>query len=548
MLNIMENEKNQPFMKASFTVLFIGQIIGFVGEFLSARTPLMWFWGILSFIPPFAICLSTTEKKYVLSSLLLFFVSQQAIWVFANQPWGFAFGSDAVNDLQTASILMDTNHFDLGLLGYTQRASYSYYPLVHLFGVVFSKATGISLSFIAVYIVPFISTALVSFALYGLNGTFFQLSGYARGFATLLFQTCFYYTAFQWQFIREIYAFPLTLFALWFSSRVANNFDKKDILLAALLIFAVILSHQMSSYLLFILLAVMTISFSVFRKNHRLWVLMIFTTLVLGLYTTFVTYSFSMTELGYTSNAIQAIFQRQEPVTVLRQASSSNVYLTYTYYIVLAALAFVGLVSLFRTKPRRWEKISIIVSLAAAFVFCVILRLSISANPWDWTYYMALRGTIWGFIGLSVAASLGIFALFKSKRARKAVVAGSLILICILAAGKFSQYSSLITSTDHTPVTLDRYIASEWLKTASTHGSNMLVASYKVDNDGFEASRSMAPYAFLREYFLDDYHNFSLTQYYGYIPFVGSSYEKYSVDPQVGLIYSNGDTEIGYKG
>ena len=548
-LKSMANEETNSPAKGVLALLLASQLFLFVGMYMSARTTLMWFYGIISFVPALLICLYTAKKKYVLPSLILLFISQQAIWIFANNPWGFAFGSDAVNDLHMATVLSETNHFTLGQLGYTQRLSYSYYPMVHLFAVTLSKVTSLPLNFIAVYIVPFTSTALVTIALYGLNGTFFKLSGRQKGLATLLFQASFFYTAFQWQFIREVYAFPLTLLTLWVASKVAADFDKKYVLLATLLIFAIVFSHQMSSYLLIVLLAVMTLSYSIFHRNHRLWILFFLTVVILGGYTRFVTMSFSTSQINYTLQGLQVIFDRSEAVTVLRRSSEFNLYLTYTYYLILAFTALVGILSFLRKKRRNWEAVSMIGFLTFAFLICVMLRLSISANPWNWAYYMALRGTIWGFVGISVAASAGIFVMFRLKNNKRAAILASVILIAVLAAGKFAQYNALVTDTANTPVTESRYMASTWLRDVSIHGSNMLIASYSIDNNAFEASRSMSPYAFLKEFFIDENENWSLADYTGYVPFVGEVYEQYNNGTShVNIIYSNGDTKLGFKG
>ena len=115
-----------------------------------------------------------------------------------------------------------------------------------------------------------------------------------------------------------------------------------------------------------------------------------------------------------------------------------------------------------------------------------------------------------------------------------------------MAVGRFSQFASLVTDSSKVPVTYDRYAASLWLKGVSTHGSYMLVAPYRVDLNAFEISRDMAPYAYLKEYFLDDSLS-SYNRFNGYIPFVNEFYDQYRNDTEVRIVYSNGQTQIGFR-
>jgi len=57
----------------------------------------------------------------------------------------------------------------------------------------------------------------------------------------------------------------------------------------------------------------------------------------------------------------------------------------------------------------------------------------------------------------------------------------------------------------------------------------------------------MAPYAYLREYFLNEKKGRSYDKFSGYIPFVGEYFDQYENSPNVQMIYSNGDTKVGYK-
>jgi hypothetical protein len=181
-----------------------------------------------------------------------------------------------------------------------------------------------------------------------------------------------------------------------------------------------------------------------------------------------------------------------------------------------------------------------------AFIVSTLLRLSTSADPWSWTYYMSLRGTIWAFIGISVVAAIGVTYILKLSNINKMKFFALLIIISVSALGKFSQYPILITEPTDTPVTYSRYIAALWLKEETVHGTNILVAP-ESNIDAFDASRCMAPYAYLKEYFLDETKGRTYEKFDGYVPFVGGFFDQYRYLPSVQIIYTDGDTEIGYK-
>jgi ABC-type multidrug transport system fused ATPase/permease subunit len=380
-----------------------------------------------------------------------------------------------------------------------------------------------------------------------LNHDLFGLDGVARNIATLLFEMGFYYTAFQSQFIRETLAFPLVLLSFWISVRIAKNKNRAYAPIAFILIVAVILSHQISSYLFFLILALMTLSFLVFRHNNRLSIFLFLTVAVLGAYTSFVALSFSATEWMFAFEGIQAILNKEGSYTILKSSSSLMVYLSLAHYAILSVCVLVGGIKLLKEKKKDLALLTIIAFFTLAFVISVLLRLSTSADPWSWTYYMGLRGTIWAFLGISVVATVAIVYIFKLSKVSWKNSLALLFLVCILAVGKFSQYPPLITDSSNTPVTYPRYVAALWLKGETIHGSNMLVAPYQLDANAFEASRDMAPYAYLKEYFIEELKGRVYDGFRGYIPFVGDYFDQYKNGTDVHIIYSNGKVQVGYK-
>jgi len=532
--------------KSIFSIL-LTQIIILFFIYFHARTPFLWIWSTLSFIPVLIACLSVPKRWHTLSSLILFLFSQHAIFVFANPSWGFCFGSDAINDFHTASFIYENTHFELGQASYTSRPAYSYYPMLHLFSSTFSKVSGISLMAIARFAMPFFNVVLTTFSLFFLTQELFGMREHTRNLAVLFFGMSFYYTFFDSQFTRESFAFPLVLLSLWIFTRMIKNRQRGYTIIAPILIGAVIFSHQMSSYIFFAILILMTVGFSLFQHNNRLNLLLLLTAIMLGAYTLFVTLSFSIKQWTYALEAIQAVLHREGTYSLMRPYPIIRVALSISHYAILGLLTIIGGFRLIRQRSKDQVVLMLIAFFISAFIVSTLLRLSTSADVWSWTYYMSLRGTIWSFIGISVVVAIGVADILKLSNINKKKFFVLLIIICITALGKFSQYPTLITESTNTPVTYPRYIAALWLKQETVHGAYMLVAPYELDIDLFEASRDMAPYAYLKEYFLDETEGRLYHKFHGYIPLIGGFFDQYSDTLDVQLIYSNGDARIGYK-
>jgi LPXTG-motif cell wall-anchored protein len=475
-------------------------------------------------------------------------VSQQALVIFVNSGWGFAYGSDQINDFQTAELISENAHFQLGQLGYSSRLSYSYYPMLHIFSVAFQYVSGLQLTTIAVYLVPVLNALFVAIVLYYLNRDLFGLEGRTLNIATLLFQISFYYTSFDSQFVRESFAFPLVLFSLWIAARIASTQLLKDgpryAAIASISFVAVVLSHQISSYLFLTILAIMALGLRVFHRSSRLILPLLLIATLLGAYTLFVTADFTVTEGILAFEGLQAIFQREGSPTIQRLGDPLTRDLAYTQYAIIGVLLLIGGVLLLRRKRKDWMVISLLSFFLLAFVLCLVLRLSTPADPWSFTYYMSLRGTIWAFLGISVVAALGIAYVFRLNRVSRKGVVVLTIIICILAAGKFAQYGTIVTGSSDLPLTYNRYASSQWLKLYTVNGSIILVAPSN-ESDAFEGSRSIAPYAYLKEYFLDAEHGRIYAKFHGYIPFIDAYFEQYKNLTGVNTMYSNGNTSIG---
>ena len=532
--------------KLQFRALIAFQLIILVLIYFQARTSEMWLWAIISFVPTTLVCLIRKKEKEVLLSLSLLFFSQFAMFIFAQPTWGYGFNSDSINDLQIASILSEEPHFDLGRVGYTERNGYSYYPLLHLFSVSLSKISGIPLNSIALYVVPFLNALLVPVLLYYLNYELFGLQGNERNIATLLFSTGWYYSFFYSQFVREVFAFPFALLCLLLVAKIAKNPRYQYAIIFTIISVAVTLSHHITSYLLLVIFALIVLGINVSGKNNMLSRLLLLMTIIVSAYAFFVAFDFMIMQGYYAFAGLQRI-SGAGSFSILKPFEEWQRYLVYTYYLIIAAFALAGGIKLLKRAIKRenWVIILLIMFFGSFFMLCVLLRLSTPADAWSWTYYMSLRGTIWSFIGIAVSGAVGMVFLF-SKHRTPIYALVIVLLVCLLAAGKFAQNSPIISDpTTALPVTYSRFTAALWLKEQTVHGSALLVAPTE-DVQSFGASRDLAPYAYLGEYFLDESTRYE--QFNGYIAFVGSYFEQFRNDTSIQKIYTNGETDVGYKG
>jgi len=283
----------------------------------------------------------------------------------------------------------------------------------------FSKVSGVPLMSVALFIIPFSSAVLTTVSLFLLNCEFFGLSGRARNLAVLFFGMSFYYTLFQSQFTRETFAFPLVLLAIWIFARITKSQHQACAIIASILIGAIIFSHQMSSYLFFIVSIIMIAGFNIFHRNGKLNHFLFLTATMLGAYTMFVVLSFSVTQWTYAFEGIQAILHREGPIAIMRPYPIFQKYLSISQYAILGILATIGGFKLLRERNRDWTVLTLIGFFLLAFIVSTILRLSTPADPWSYTYYMSLRGTIWAFIGISVTVAIGIAYILELKNVNK---------------------------------------------------------------------------------------------------------------------------------
>lgn len=528
-------------------VLALFQLIVLVFIYQNARTPTLWGLSILSFLLAAIVCIFEPRNGRTLFSLVVLFITQQSIFISANPSWGFSFGSDQINDFHVASLMSERTHFELGKLTYATRYSYSDYPMLHLLSAILSTVSNVPLTLVAMYFVPILSASLAAFCLFYLNHDLFGLQGRERNLATMLFEMSFYYTSFGSQFVRETLAFPFVLMSLLAIARLTKRQSQGYNVVALVLVGATVLTHHISSYLLLAILIVMALSLYAFRHSKRLFLFVFLAAIEITAYISFVAPSLFASQVQNTLSGLQTIFNRGGSASVMRAYSASISYLSYAHYALLIMLVMLGGLKLLRGKNKDWYVLALLALFTCGFFLCVLLRLSTSADAWSWTYYMSLRGTTWAFLGISVVAAVGLCSVSRLGNGAWRNILVFLLIICVLAAGKFSQDYRIVTDPSMASITYPRYVAAEWLKGETVHGSGILVPPYTQDYDAFEVSRSMAPYAYLSEYFLNEKEGYTYDKFIGYIPFVGTFFDQYTNSTHAQIVYDNGEVKIGSK-
>lgn len=540
--NVKSNRLAQVLIASQFAIL--------VAIAVSVRSVSEWFWTIISFVPALILCIAFDKKRFVLFSILILFVSQHAVFIFARPTWGYDFMHDSINDLHMASVLSENAHFELGHIGYGTQ-TYTYFPLMHLFAVILSDVSALPLISIALYFVPIINALMVALLMYLINEDVFGLKGATLNLATLLFAMGWYYTFFQSQFTREAFAFPLALLAILIFARMSKSSNRAYAIALPVLFVAVILSHHITSYMLLVIMVIMAIGFDAQHKR-RLYRYVLLMATILFAYISYVTLDVVIGQSVSMYESFLLLFQGSKQATVLSSSAPWQTYIAFSYYGLIGIFVLLEGTKLVRKRNRRLigrPEILLAAFLLLIFAISVLLRLSVKPSPLSWAYDMSLRGTIWAFIGLPFLIALGMKTAFRLDNhfsMKKLFLICS--LVCILAAGKFAQYPALVSNSSvPQPVSYSRYVAALWLKSDATHGANLLVASDAVDAVAFDASRSMAPYAYLVGYVLDDSGIHTYVNFKGYVPFIGGFFDQYKDSVSVQIVYDNGETEVGYK-
>jgi len=302
--------------------------------------------------------------------------------------------------------------------------------------------------------------------------------------------------------------------------------------------------------MLLVVLAIVAMGYYRFYQQKKtIYPLLLMYSIMLFFFNSFVTFDFAIRQATNAITALQTLFQKDILVgqpTLMQPHGYGLRELALTYYATIGVVSLIGGLRFLREKRENRKSMPLVFFFFFAFVVSIIIRASISADPWSWTYYMSLRGTIWAFMGISILLIIGFRYVLKTNSHihwKGGFVL--LLIICVLAAGKFSQNPLWISDSSRPlNVTYSRYRASLWLRAEAQHGSNLLVAPYSSDVIAFAASREMSPYAYLTEFFLDEkpYSKFS-----GYIPIIGGYFDRYEDSPDVNIIYGNGEARIGFK-
>lgn len=520
------------------------QLIILYSIYVFARTEFIFIFSVISYIPSLVTLMYVKDKKLFFLSMLLLFISQHSLFLSAQPSWGYASGSDSINDLHVAMVLDGQDHFVFGEVGYG-RMYYSYYPIMHIFTVILSKISLIPIMIIAKYIVPLLNVMITCMVLYIIYDKI-VLDENIKRLSVLVFSLSWYYTLFYANFLREVYAFPLSLIIIYAFIQILNK-NYKYIYVTYLLFLTLNFTHNYTSYMTIIIGTVLSIGYYIYEKESRGFYHILIMIIIVLVSTSEIFSDITITQILLTIFSFQDILQ-VGTISILPHRSLSERLISYSYYGILGLLSLIGILYLFYKKDDREEKhyYPFFSFFFVLFIISVLIRLSASGQ---WSYYLSRRATIWSFIGVAILTSYGLdyvssWITSRTSLTRKNVTSILIIFsFCVLSIGKFYQFPSVISdSSIPQPVSYLVYEGATWLNDYSIDGNPILISHFR--NASNSVARHMSPYTNLRPYNLDwlSYDNFG-----GYIPFVGPFYDQYLNDTSVDMIYSNGELTIGHK-
>jgi len=531
--------KTENFLIDIDLVIISFQIIVLILVYYYSRSSILWILSVISYILPFYF-ISKSHSPLTISSIVLLFLTQHSIILSAQPYWGYGFGSDSINDLHIASVVMEQEKLVLGQTGYG-RTYYSYFPFLHIYTVMLSKISGISVVNIAKYFIPLLNSFITPLILFALNKEI-GLDNEKNILSILIFSLSWYYALFHSNFIREVYAFPICLILLYSTIKIL----KRDYIFNSifyLMYLSLVYTHQFSTYL--IILNIIVIAFGYYlTKKSTIINLNIISMFVLMLVNSIYIY-YDLTR-HYIISSITALFGITErgSLEILPGRASINVQLTLSYYLIVGILTLLGSYKLYFSDERKKyrEYLPFLFFCLMLFGLSVLLRVSASG---EWAYYMSRRGTIWAFLGMSIIMTYGLDYVKKIDSRFVTQFISIILIVLILSLGKVSQYPLHITNSElEQDVRAMHYESAIWLNEYSEDGSWMLVQPKGISTRSRNLVLIISTYAYLRQHYL---YWMPYVRFEGYIPFVSSFYDQYLNQSDVAIIYSNGDVMIGYR-
>jgi len=429
--------------KASAIVFLSIQIVLIPIIFASTGSQMVYLTVPVLFVPPLIVSLILKSRKSVIIlSLFLLFLSLHSLRLGVadvNYEVGW---SDHWGDVRVAEIISQSSHFDLGGVGFSSRLqSYSLFPAVHIIAATVSRVTSFSPYTFSLILTPLLDSFLVSYALLELFSNIGN-SIRAGALATIIFSTCYYYIDFHAQLGRETLAFELMVLFMAFSFK-SREFSKKYYAPLIILLIAIVISHNATSYVLVLFLVVFTIfdrkNFSEFTK------ILIFLTIAWG---TLVAFALTYTAASSVFDSFVNVFWRSLTSASSVPLSNTGIVqrsLAYAQYGLLGLFALIGILIPLNIKQRDKFLVRGLGCLALLMIgFAAIARL----YPILWSWGSGQRLLIFAFVLLALPAALGIMKLLRWKKIRLFV--GLAFVVIVL--GTLVQSSPDITGQRNTAI------------------------------------------------------------------------------------------------
>lgn len=412
--------------------------------YLFSRSPILYLFVVLCFIPPLIICLARPRWRLVVFSLILLAISQYGPIVSAEPVYGEAWFSDSMIDYRIADIITQSTHFTVGQVGDNTRTyQYSSFPAIHVLAASSSKVIALDPFVLWRFILlPLLCVVLV----FSLLTIFTRLGATLQvaGISVIIFLTSYSSTFFHSQFVRESLAFPMMLlvFALFLKFGDVKKASYIALTFAAMLL--VVMGHHFTSYMMVAFLVL----FALFSpKNSRY---LRFVALAIGLvafWGFFVSISASqgVLETGFKSvlDVFTRAFSSEQTSAIMPDKSLFNIFFAIAQYAMLLLLGLFGLRKLFSLKMAAT---TVFVFTCTGLFFAAML---IRFYNVSFVGGLGQRILSFSFVGLALLASFGLVLLYEKIGNAKKLLRLSLfvIIIAVMAVGSLAQQSSWFTST-----------------------------------------------------------------------------------------------------
>jgi hypothetical protein len=202
----------------------------------------------ISFLAVVLGVLKGKRETSKLLSIVLFMISLRTLAIWRTKPWGFTIETDSSNGLLLSNLMNELGEWYFGMgLSHSERV-YSYFPALHLWTVALAKIAGLNTVLIARSLFPVLAGSLtIVFYYLAMRSVLTKKVAMWASFVLCLNPAFIFFDA---GYVHESFALIFYTMYLLVVSRVyfEGCKDPKYIVVGALAVFVLILSHHWTAY------------------------------------------------------------------------------------------------------------------------------------------------------------------------------------------------------------------------------------------------------------------------------------------------------------